>query len=105
MAGPFPSFLGNAYDATHMIALAIKKAQSTEGPKLQTALESLGVYDGLVKSYSNPFSASNHEALGPERLPDDGVERDAPGAHRLIVSGAEWGQPWRRSGLAHCPCR
>jgi branched-chain amino acid transport system substrate-binding protein len=61
----FPSFLGNAYDATHMIALAIKKAQSTEGPKLQTALESLGAYDGLVKSYSNPFSASNHEALGP----------------------------------------
>jgi branched-chain amino acid transport system substrate-binding protein len=65
MGVTFPSFLGNAYDATHMIALAIKKAQSTDGPKLQTALESLGSYDGLVKSYSNPFSASNHEALGP----------------------------------------
>src|SRR5689334_12391286 len=65
MAVTFPSFLGNAYDATHMIALAIKKAQSTEGPKLQAALENLGAYDGLVKSYSNPFSASNHEALGP----------------------------------------
>ena len=65
MGVTFPSFLGNAYDATHMIALAIKKAQSTEGPKLQNALESLGAYDGLVKNYSNPFSSSNHEALGP----------------------------------------
>jgi branched-chain amino acid transport system substrate-binding protein len=65
MGVTFPSFLGNAYDATHMIALAIKKAQSTEGPKLQNALENLGVYDGLVKNYSNPFSSSNHEALGP----------------------------------------
>jgi len=62
----FPSFLGNAYDATHMIALAVKKAQSAEGPKLQAALESLGAYDGLVKKYSSPFSASNHEALGPD---------------------------------------
>jgi branched-chain amino acid transport system substrate-binding protein len=62
----FPSFLGNSFDATHMIALAIKKAQSTEGPKLQAALEDLGDYDGLVKKYTNPFSASRHEALGPD---------------------------------------
>jgi branched-chain amino acid transport system substrate-binding protein len=65
MGVTFPSFLGNAYDATHMIALAIKKAQSTEGPKLQNALENVGAYDGLVKNYSNPFSSGNHEALGP----------------------------------------
>lgn len=66
MEVPFPSFLGNAYDATHMIALAVKKAQSTEGPKLQAALENLGDYDGLVKKYSNPFSATRHEALSPD---------------------------------------
>ncbi|MGE0850182.1 MAG: ABC transporter substrate-binding protein [Hyphomicrobiaceae bacterium] len=65
MEVPFPSFLGNSYDATHMIALAIKKAGGTEGPKLHAALENLGSYDGLVKSYNNPFSASQHEALGP----------------------------------------
>ena len=63
---PFPSYIGNAYDATHMIALAIKKAGSTEGPKMHTALESLGSYDGLVKNYNNPFSASRHEALDPD---------------------------------------
>ena len=55
---PFPSFIGNAYDATHMIALAIKKAQHG-WPQVQAALESLGAYDGLLKSYNNPFSASS----------------------------------------------
>ena len=63
---PFPSYTGNTYDATHMIALAIKKAGSTEGPKMQAALESLGAYDGLLKSYNNPFSAERHEALNPD---------------------------------------
>ncbi|MCE3246855.1 MAG: transporter substrate-binding protein [Geminicoccaceae bacterium] len=66
MALPFPSYIGNAYDATHMIALAIKKAGSTDGPKMQAALENLGTYGGLIKSYANPFSADRHEALGPE---------------------------------------
>ena len=62
---PFPSYTGNIYDATHMIALVIKKANGTDGPKMQAALESLGSYDGLLKSYSNPFSPDRHEALGP----------------------------------------
>jgi branched-chain amino acid transport system substrate-binding protein len=62
---PFPSFLGNSYDATHMIALAFQKAGSTDGEKLHGALEALGTYDGLIKTYSNPFSPDRHEALGP----------------------------------------
>jgi branched-chain amino acid transport system substrate-binding protein len=63
---PFPSYIGNAYDAAHMIALAIKKGGSTEGPKMHAAFESLGSYDGLVKNYNSPFSASRHEALDPD---------------------------------------
>lgn len=63
---PFPSYTGNAYDATHMIALAIKKAGGADGPKMQAALESLGSYDGLLKNYNNPFSVSRHEALDPD---------------------------------------
>ena len=63
---PFPSFTGNAYDATHMIALALKQAGSTDGEKLHGALESLGTYDGLIKTYTNPFSPERHEALGPD---------------------------------------
>jgi len=61
----FPSYVGNSYDASHMIALAIGKAGSTEGPKVHAALESLGTYDGLIKRYANPFSPERHEALGP----------------------------------------
>jgi branched-chain amino acid transport system substrate-binding protein len=63
---PFPSYVGNTYDAVHMIALAIKKAGGTEGPKMLAALENLGDYQGLIKNYSNPFSATNHEALSPQ---------------------------------------
>jgi branched-chain amino acid transport system substrate-binding protein len=61
-----PSFVGDSYDATHMIALAIKKAGSTEGPKLHAALENLGAYEGLIKTYNAPFTPERHEALGPD---------------------------------------
>jgi branched-chain amino acid transport system substrate-binding protein len=61
-----PSFAGNSYDATHMIAQGIKKAGSTEGPKLHAALENLGTYDGLIKKYTNPFTPDRHEALSPD---------------------------------------
>jgi branched-chain amino acid transport system substrate-binding protein len=60
-----PSFVGDSYDATHMIALALRKAGSTEGPKLHAALENLGQHDGLIKKYSPPFTADRHEALSP----------------------------------------
>jgi branched-chain amino acid transport system substrate-binding protein len=62
----FASFVGNTYDATHMLALAIQKAGSTDGPKIHAALEALGTYDGLIKNYSNPFAPDRHEALGPD---------------------------------------
>lgn len=65
MAIPFPSYVGDSYDATNMIAIAIGKSGSTEGPKVHAALESLGRYDGLIKDYANPFSPDHHEALGP----------------------------------------
>ena len=61
-----PSFVADSYDATHMIALAVKKAGGTEGPKLHAALESLGAYEGLIKTYNPPFTAERHEALGPD---------------------------------------
>lgn len=63
---PVPSYIGDTYDAIHMIALAIKQAKSTEGPKMLEALEHLGTYDGLIKTYVDPFSATKHEALGPK---------------------------------------
>lgn len=59
-----PVGVANAYDAMHMVALAITKAGSTDGDKVRQALESLDRYAGLIKSYDHPFSAENHDALG-----------------------------------------
>jgi len=62
----FPSFLGNSFDATHLMALGFAKAGGTDGPKVLAALQDLGDYKGLIKDYSHPFSATNHEALSPK---------------------------------------
>ncbi|HEV2550864.1 MAG TPA: ABC transporter substrate-binding protein [Stellaceae bacterium] len=59
-----PVGVANAYDAMHLVARAVKKAQSTDGDKMRQALETLDRYDGLIKSYDHPFSPENHDALG-----------------------------------------
>src|SRR5258706_7704884 len=55
--------VANAYDAMHLVALAIKNAGSTDGPKLREGFYKIASYDGLIKSYQQPFSATNHDAL------------------------------------------
>jgi branched-chain amino acid transport system substrate-binding protein len=61
-----PVGTANAYDAMHLLALAIEQAASTDGDKVRAALEDLKTpYQGLIKTYSKPFSAENHDALGP----------------------------------------
>jgi branched-chain amino acid transport system substrate-binding protein len=61
-----PAFVSAAqgYDALMLVAAAIRQAGSTEGPKVQEALESLGKVEGVIKTYERPFSKTNHEALG-----------------------------------------
>jgi branched-chain amino acid transport system substrate-binding protein len=50
----------------HLVAMAIEQAKSTDGDAIRVALEDLkGSYEGLIKTYSKPFSAENHDALGP----------------------------------------
>ena len=61
-----PVGTANAYDAMHLLALAIQKAGSTDGEKIRQALENLGTYEGLIKTYKQPFTADNHDALGPD---------------------------------------
>lgn len=62
-----PVGTANAYDAMHILALAIRQANSTHGDAIRQALENLEApYDGLIKSYSKPFSADRHDALGAE---------------------------------------
>ena len=61
-----PVGTANAYDAMHLLALAIEKAGSTDGDTIRVALQGLGTYEGLIRTYDQPFSESNHDALGPD---------------------------------------
>src|SRR5215208_3901489 len=61
-----PIGTANAYDAMHLVALAIEQAKSTDGDAIRTALEDLKTsYQGLIKKYDKPFAPGNHDALGP----------------------------------------
>jgi branched-chain amino acid transport system substrate-binding protein len=66
MASPSAfGFAAHSYDGVMLLAAAIKQAGSTDGSKVREALENLqGSYEGLMKTYIKPFSATNHEALG-----------------------------------------
>jgi branched-chain amino acid transport system substrate-binding protein len=62
-----PVGTANAYDAMHLLALAIEQAGSTDPDAIRTALEDLKVsYAGLIKTYAKPFTPDNHDALGPD---------------------------------------
>ena len=63
-----PVGAAHAYDLTHILALALDRAGSTDRKKVRDALEHLGTYRGLVKTYAPPFTPTRHEALGPDEL-------------------------------------
>lgn len=63
-----PVGAAHAYDLTHLLALAIDRAGSTDRKAVRDALEHLGTYRGLVRTYAPPFTPARHEALGPEQL-------------------------------------
>ncbi len=51
-----------AYDAVHFVALAIRQAGSTDGPRVKVALEDLkGTYEGATGSYYVPWRLDDHE--------------------------------------------
>ncbi|MDM0085391.1 ABC transporter substrate-binding protein [Variovorax sp. J31P179] len=65
MAAPsaFP-FVVHGYDAVQLIAASIKQAGGTDGEKMRVALEDLKEpVQGAMKTYTKPFSKSQHEAL------------------------------------------
>ncbi len=61
-----PVGYAHAYDLTHILAMAINKAGSSDRKGVRTALEQLGPYNGLIKTYRQPFTPTRHEALSPE---------------------------------------
>jgi branched-chain amino acid transport system substrate-binding protein len=61
---PSPVSAAQGYDSIYLLAAAIKQAGSTEGPKVQAALENLkDKVDGVVASYDKPYSKTDHEAI------------------------------------------
>lgn len=63
---PNPSFTADAYDATHLFALAIETAGEANGAAMRDALEQLPQYDGLIKTYAPAFAPDRHDALMPD---------------------------------------
>lgn len=58
----------HAYDLTHLLALALRKAGSTGRATLRDALENTESHDGLVRRYRKPFGPNDHEGLDREQL-------------------------------------
>lgn len=59
----FP-FTVHGYDAVLLVAEAIKQAGSTDGQKVKDALENLNApVQGVLKTYTKPFSKTDREAL------------------------------------------
>jgi branched-chain amino acid transport system substrate-binding protein len=52
------------YDSMYLLKMALEQAGSTEGPKVKAALEDLKTpYEGVTGSYTQPFTATDHEAV------------------------------------------
>jgi branched-chain amino acid transport system substrate-binding protein len=59
-----PVSAAQGYDSIYLLAAAIKQANSTDGPKIKAALEDLKApVEGVVTTYSKPFTAKDHEAI------------------------------------------
>ncbi|SOE52432.1 ABC transporter substrate-binding protein [Orrella dioscoreae] len=58
--------VANAYDAMQLTALAIEQAGSTDGDAIRQGFYKIGTYDGLIKTYKQPFTATVHDALNKD---------------------------------------
>lgn len=61
-----PVGVAHAYDLTHILALAINRAGSTDRKAVRDALEHVKGYRGLIRDYNPPFTPDRHEALTPD---------------------------------------
>lgn len=66
---PSPSAAAQGYDSMRLLAAAIRQAGSVDGPKIREALEGLrDPVDGVLMTYSRPFSTVDHEAVKSSRM-------------------------------------
>lgn len=79
-----PVGVAHAYDLTHLLSRAIDLAGSSERAAVHSALERLGRYQGLVRTYDRPFTQQRHEALDERTVimtryaPDGALEPVSP---------------------------
>ena len=78
-----PVGTAHAYDIVKIVARAIEQAGTTERTAVRDALEHLGRYDGLVRTYDPPFSPVDHDALD---VADFQIARFGPRGEILPVS-------------------
>ena len=55
--------VANAYDGMQLAALAIGQAGSTDGDAVRQGFYKIAKYEGLIKTYEQPFTPSSHDAL------------------------------------------
>lgn len=58
-----PVGYANAYDAMHLTALAMKSGGGVSGDQVREGFYKIGEHKGLIKTYKQPFSPANHDAL------------------------------------------
>ncbi len=82
---PSPVSAAQGYDSAYLLAAAITQAKSTDGRKIQEALENLQTkVEGVVTTYDHPYSATDHEAISPN-IPVMGLVKNG----RVIAAHAE----------------
>jgi branched-chain amino acid transport system substrate-binding protein len=61
---PSPMSAAQGYDGMHLLALALRQANSLDGNAVRNALENLqSRYQGVITSYDKPFSKADHDAI------------------------------------------
>lgn len=61
---PSPMSAAQGYDGMHLLYLALRQANSTDGAKIKDAFENLSSrYQGVITTYSKPFSKVDHDAI------------------------------------------
>lgn len=76
--------VANAYDAMHLVALAIAKAGSTDGDAIRQGFYKIDRHEGLIKTYVKPFSPEVTDAV----TENDYVWAHFVGGHILPVDMA-----------------
>ncbi len=89
---PSPMSAAQGYDGMHLLDLALRQANSTDGSKIREALENLQRrYQGVITSYSKPFSKLDHDAITQNMLL----------MGRVVTGRVDYAytDDWKRSGL------